>query len=209
MLNTTSIPASRVPIIEAKQETITREWFRYLYNLFVLTGSGNATMNLDEVIAELNTLSAQISPAYGAFRRNSTATVSAIDTPTAVEFEFQDISVSVDWSATYPSRIYVRKTGVYNFQFSAQMTKTGGSLGYAYIWPAINGVDVPSSNSRLAFQGANSDTVPAWNFLLNLNADDYFELKWAADSVNISIVDYTAISFAPDIPSVLLTVDKV
>lgn len=48
-LNITSIPAPRVAIIDERTGTISREWYRFLLNLFVLTGSGSNTTSLDEL----------------------------------------------------------------------------------------------------------------------------------------------------------------
>jgi hypothetical protein len=42
MLNITQIPSSRVPITEDGQALISREWYRFLYNLFILNGAGGA-----------------------------------------------------------------------------------------------------------------------------------------------------------------------
>ena len=35
------------------------------------------------------------------------------------------------------SKVYVIDTGLYNFQFSAQLDKTGGSASAVYIWPRV------------------------------------------------------------------------
>lgn len=40
MLNITQIPSSRVPITEDGNALISREWYRFLYNLFILNGAG-------------------------------------------------------------------------------------------------------------------------------------------------------------------------
>jgi hypothetical protein len=42
MLDITQIPSSRVPITEDGQALISREWYRFLFNLFTLNGSGGA-----------------------------------------------------------------------------------------------------------------------------------------------------------------------
>jgi hypothetical protein len=41
MLNTTQIPAPRVPLIDERTGTISREWFRFLNNLYTILGEGN------------------------------------------------------------------------------------------------------------------------------------------------------------------------
>lgn len=48
MLNETNIVAPRVPLIDERTGLISREWYRFFLNLFVLTGSGaNVTSLLD------------------------------------------------------------------------------------------------------------------------------------------------------------------
>jgi hypothetical protein len=49
MLNVTQIPALRVPFIDPNTNLISREWYRFLLNLFTLTGSGNNQITLDDI----------------------------------------------------------------------------------------------------------------------------------------------------------------
>lgn len=145
---------------------------------------------------------------YGAFQDNTTQTAAAINTPYSITFDTTDFELGVS-RGTPTSRIVCQNVGVYNFQFSLQMTKTAASLGYAYIWPRINGVNVPDTATRIAFQGSNTDLVAAWNFILQMKAGDYFELMWAVDDTSIQLVHYAAVAFAPGIPSAILTVTQV
>lgn len=48
-LNITKIPAPRVALIDDRTGQISREWYRYLYNLFILTGSGTNPTSLDDL----------------------------------------------------------------------------------------------------------------------------------------------------------------
>lgn len=48
-LNITSIPAPRVALIDERTGTISREWYRFLLNLFTLTGSGSNPTSLEDV----------------------------------------------------------------------------------------------------------------------------------------------------------------
>ena len=108
-----------------------------------------------------------------------------------------------------PTKIYVQDTGVYNFQFSAQLDKTGGSASSVYIWPRINGVNVPNSATKIVIDGPNAETVPAWNFLLVMGAGDYFELAWESPDTNVVIAADPATGNIPAIPSIILTVNWV
>jgi len=107
------------------------------------------------------------------------------------------------------SKIFVNETGVYNFQFSAQLDKSGGSASAVYIWPRINGVNVPDSNTKMVIDGPNNEVVAAWNFVLVMEAGDYFELAWEAADTNVIIAHEAASNNRPAIPSIIMTVNWV
>lgn len=141
---------------------------------------------------------------FGAFHDTTTQTAAATGTAYAVTFNTTDLSNEVSVGSP-TSRIVVANAGVYNFQFSLQLDKASGSTGHTYIWARINGVDVAASASEVAVQGTAAETIAAWNFVLNMNAGDYFQLMWSVDDTNIQIKAVTAASPVPAIPSVILT----
>lgn len=49
MLNVTNIPAPRVPFTDPTTGLITREWYRYLFNLFLLTGGGSSDTTIQDL----------------------------------------------------------------------------------------------------------------------------------------------------------------
>jgi len=104
------------------------------------------------------------------------------------------------------SKIYIAQTGVYNFQFSAQLDKTGGSASAVYIWPRINGVNLPDSATKIVIDGPNNEIVAAWNFVLVMEANDYFELAWESSDTNVVIPYVAATGNIPAIPSIIMTV---
>jgi hypothetical protein len=104
------------------------------------------------------------------------------------------------------SKVYVAQTGVYNFQFSAQLDKSGGSASAVYIWPRINGVNLPDSATKIVIDGPNNEIVAAWNFVLVLQANDYFELAWQSSDTDVVIPYVAATGNIPAIPSIILTV---
>jgi hypothetical protein len=104
------------------------------------------------------------------------------------------------------SKIFVAQTGIYNFQFSAQLDKTGGSASAVYIWPRVNGVNLPDSATKIVIDGPNNEIVAAWNFVLVMQANDYFELAWQSSDTNVVIPYVAATGNIPAIPSIILTV---
>jgi hypothetical protein len=48
-LNVTTIPAPRTPVTDPDTGLLSREWYRFFLNLFVLTGSGSNPTTLDDL----------------------------------------------------------------------------------------------------------------------------------------------------------------
>ena len=142
---------------------------------------------------------------YGAFHSTVTQTAAAINTAYPMTLNTTDISFGV-YTGTPNSRVYIDTEGFYNFQFSAQLHKTAGGVGAIYIWARVNGVDIPDSATKIRIQGNNAETVGAWNFVLPVNAGDYFELVWSTDDTSCEILALPASAPHPAIPSLILTV---
>ena len=183
--NVSQIPAARVKIWDTVTLFVTREWYRWFYNVYTLLGSGSLR--------------------YGTFYDTTDQTAAAINTAYAITFNNTDLSAGV-YLGTPTSRIYVDRNGAYNFQFSLQLSSTNATAKSIYIWPRINGVDVPDSATRITMKGSNEEYVAAWNFVLRMNAGDYFQLMWATSNTNVQILADPATAFCPAIPSVIMTV---
>jgi hypothetical protein len=204
----TRIPASRVPITDTSDGTVTREWYRYLFNIFTLVGGGQAnsaaSSSFGQDLAPLYT--PQVSDKrYGSFYSTVTQNAAATNTAYPVTINSTDISEGV-YIGSPTSRVYVDRVGTYNFQFSAQLLKSGGGSGNVYIWYRVNGADIANSATIVTLAGSSSAVVAAWNFVVDLNAGDYFELVWSTNNTNCEIHATGASSPVPAVPSVILTV---
>ena len=142
---------------------------------------------------------------YGAFVDTTDQLAGGANAPQAVMFNTTQISRGVSIGSP-TSRIVVDKQGVYNFQFSLQVDKTSGGKGTIWIWPRVNGTDIAASASVVTIKDNDSETVPAWNFVLTLNAGDYFELIWEVDTTDLLLESFAATGTRPAIPSAILTV---
>jgi hypothetical protein len=141
----------------------------------------------------------------GSFYLTTQQTISVINTAYAIPFNNTAISNQVAIGTT-TSHIVTSVAGYYNFQFSLQLAKTGGSNIGIWVWPRVNGVDIAESNTKLQLTGSSSsESVAAWNFVLPMNAGDYFQLMWAADDTRAIIKAEAANTFSPAIPPVILT----
>lgn len=146
-----------------------------------------------------------ISPRYGSFSDSTTQTAAAINTAYAVAFDTTELSNGV-YIGSPTSRVYVDRLGVYNFQFSAQLNQSNASAHDIWIWADINGTSVPRSATQVTLIGNNAAAAAAWNFVLELNAGDYFRLMWAVSNTACQITAAAAVAPVPAIPSVILTV---
>lgn len=184
--NVSQIPAARVPIWDHITDYVTREWYRWFYNVYALLGSGSLR--------------------YGTFFDTTDQTAASANTAYAITFNNTDLSAGVYLGAP-TSRIYVDRPGAYNFQFSLQLVTTNSSEKSVYIWARINETDVPNSATKVTMKGSGGEAyVAAWNFVLRMNTGDYFELMWATTNTNVEIHADAATAFCPAIPSVIMTV---
>jgi hypothetical protein len=142
---------------------------------------------------------------YGSFYDTTDQTAAAINTAYAVTFNTTDISNGV-YIGSPTSRVYVDTINLYNIQFSAQLVNAAGGAHNVWIWLRKNGTDVANSATTLRLQGNNTELVAAWNFLLSLNSDDYFELMWEVSDTSVSLFSDPATAVHPAIPSIILTV---
>lgn len=136
---------------------------------------------------------------------DSTQTAAVINTAYPVRFNSTIVANDVTVAGSPKTRITTAVAGYYDFQFSLQLSKTTGSSAYIWVWPRVNGTDIANSNTKLAIQGTSSEVVAAWNFVLPMNAGDYFELMWATDDTHVVILKEAANAFSPAIPSSIIT----
>ena len=142
---------------------------------------------------------------YGSFYDTTDQTAAVINTAYGMTFNSTDLSAGVT-IGTPTSRVYVDTRSVYNIQFSAQFVNTAGGTHNVWIWLRKNGTNVANSATTLRLQGNNAEEVAAWNFLLDMNAGDYFELMWEVSDLAVALLADPASAVHPAIPSIILTV---
>lgn len=151
-------------------------------------------------------------PAYGSFYdMNTFSTLGSVE-------EFMEFSSSAGSSDVTivnnglgnPTQITVVQTGVYNIQFSAQLTKTGGTVADVNIYFKKNGVNVGGSNTIVTLANNNHYVVAAWNIFIQLNAGQYAEIVWYTTNANVQLTSIpVAVPPVDTVPSVILTVNKI
>ena len=133
------------------------------------------------------------------------------NTITPLQLNSVDIANGVLIEGTPKTKIKVLHSAVYNIQFSAQLNHTTGGLAVVTIWLRKNGVDIPATSTDVTIEGNNTKIVPAWNFLVGANNNDYFELMVSATDNHCEMY-YSAertLPIRPSLPSLILTVTQV
>lgn len=148
---------------------------------------------------------------YGTFYDTTTQAIGAANTPQTVTFNTTDghSGISV---GTPTSRIVVDHSGQYDFKFSMQIRSSNSSSVSIFVWPRINGINVVDSATEFTIKSNSDVLVVAWDFQLAMNANDYFELVWAADNTSVSVAASPSQSSPyarPAIPSIILNVSQV
>ncbi len=137
------------------------------------------------------------------------------DPSVANEMKYRTTGDSQDISIVDNSRITFENAGVYNIEFSAQLSKTNGSSSNIYIWLRQNDVDVPFSATALTIQGNTQKLVAAWNFFATVQAGDNIQIMWT--STDNSVILHAAPTseasginpYIPQTPSVIMTVHQI
>ena len=144
---------------------------------------------------------------YGSFYDTTTQTATTINTATAVTFNTTDLSNGV-YIGSPTSRIYVDTAGIYNFALSFQIDKTSGGAANFYIWFRLNGTNIANSAGLIQIQGNNAEIFSAYNLFLNLKANDYVEIMFSVNDLDVELLAVPATAPVPAIPSIILTVNN-
>jgi len=146
---------------------------------------------------------------YGSFydttnQLNPTASIAR-----AININSTEISSGV--SIQGGNRITVDHDGIYNIQFSLQLTKSDAGNDDADIWLRYNGADVPNSNGIVTLIGNNGKAIAAWNFVQAMTASSYCQIYWSSGDSNLTIyaVGTQSNPIRPAVPSIIVTVDKI
>ena len=86
--------------------------------------------------------------------------------------------------------------GIYNIQFSVQLSNADTSADNVTIWYTVNGVDLIATAGITAVPGSHGgfsgQTIIGWNGLIPLNLGDVFEIYWVTESGNSVLTTYPA-----------------
>lgn len=147
---------------------------------------------------------------FGAFYDTTDQT--AASTTTAYPITINSTTLANNVSIVDSSKITFAVEGVYNIQFSIQLSNNDNATQDIDIWFTKNGSDIANSNSRFGLAPRKSvgdpyHVIGSLNFVDSFQAEDYVQLYWRSSNTNAYIEYYSAPSSPtrPAVPSVILT----
>lgn len=155
----------------------------------------------------------QVKPVYGEWQADYTQTIASATVAYPITYATSDGESGI--SLQNNSEIHFQYSGIYNIQFSAQLQCTSTSDQDASIWLRKNGVNVPGSSGFVSVPSRHGGTpghcIAAWNYVLEFDANDYFELVWQAESTTVSLEYYApgTTPITPSAASIILTVSAI
>ena len=141
---------------------------------------------------------------YGSFV--DTSTVAAVaNVVTTVLFNGTNLASSQVYIGAPTSRIYITNAGIYNYQYSLQLTNSAAQIHAVTVWIRVNGIDITDSSSAINLPvkrgSVNAAVILALNYLAPIQAGDYIELMWTADDAAVSLATLPASVVAPIYPA--------
>jgi hypothetical protein len=145
-----------------------------------------------------------------------TAGQTAAAPDTAYALGLNTIQLASGVTVVSTSRITVANKGVYDIQFSVQLSNEDNAQHNVDVWFRVNGTDVANSNSIFTVPERKSASIfgkviGTVNTFLDLEADDYVELVWSTPStlVKVQTVGTQTSPTRPATPCLIVTVNYV
>lgn len=155
---------------------------------------------------------------YGAWHDLSTQTATVASTiyPVQIGGVLDYVSnFSIVTGVNGPTQITATNAGLYNFQYSLQLSNPTASISDTTVWWRQNGVDLVNTSSTIGIQAKHGSidglVILSMNVFLQLAAGDNVEMYWQSDIAGCQIVTLPAGTSPvnPVSPGVIVTVMEV
>lgn len=151
-----------------------------------------------------------VQPLYGSFL-SMTIQNATTSNPIAITYSERTIG-TINVNGTFPnSEIVIPKTGIFSILFSAQCDSSSGTP-YLEIFPVINGISVPKSNTRIKLNVATEACLVV-EYIFSFNANDKLQLFMIGSTTNARLLalisGVTTTPAVPDVPSIILNIKQI
>jgi hypothetical protein len=174
--------------------------------------AGNAVLtsnNLNVSTITCSTINGQALPyPYGSFTAN---TNQILGTSAAISTVFDRTEYARGISlvgGTSSAQVAVSTSGLYKWLASPQFDTSSGGQQTVSFWFQKNGTNIDRSASRATIQN-NGELFSAVEIYEQMNAQDTISVLFTSTDNNMSLASYAASGVVPQVPSMILTGQKV
>jgi hypothetical protein len=146
---------------------------------------------------------------YGSFYTTTTFTAASANTGYPITWTNIAAESHVTRDNTNTSRIYFDHAATFQIDFSCELQSNNNSAKSVYIFPRINGVDIPYSTIKHSIKDSGESKVVSRSGIFTVAAGDYLEAVYAVTDTALRIQGSAATAFAPAAASATLMVTEV
>ena len=141
--------------------------------------------------------------------RTTSQTAASANTAYSITYDAPTNKYKIDRDSTNNERIVFEEKGEYLLSFTAEITSSSASDVQFYFWPAKNGTNIANMTVIKTIHNNGGILTASRSFLLELEENDYIEMKWAVDSTNGSLNATAATAFSPASPASTLAITRI
>ena len=134
-------------------------------------------------------------------------TVAVINT--AYDLTYNNVYYENELTLTNNKEIYATRSGIYNFQLSAQLFSASSNAKTMQVWINRDGTDIGFSAHGYTVSDNGAYEEVNWNFNIDVAAGSYIKIRYASDNTDLKFDSTAASSPYPGIASAVMAVNFV
>ena len=128
---------------------------------------------------------------------------------TAYDLTYNNVYYENELTLTSNKEIYATRTGIYNFQLSAQLFSASSNAKTMQVWINRDGTDIGFSAHGYTVSDNSAYEEVNWNFNIDVDAGSYIKIRYASDDTDLKFDSTAASSPYPGIASAVMAVNFV
>jgi len=147
--------------------------------------------------------------AYGQFYSSQTQLNLGPSTATPLTYDGLFVASSVSVDLLNAAAIKITTPGTYRILSTVQMDSSGGGPSNTVsVWLAVNGSDVPYTNSVITVSN-NDENIVTVEFFYNFSTPGYFEIYYQSPNGQVNATAYPIGLAGPETPSIITSVQRI
>lgn len=145
---------------------------------------------------------------YAQLVRTTSQIAASINTAYPIGWDSLAFGDGITLNPSDSSQIVFEEGGKFILSFTAELKSNSSSAKNIWLWPRVNGVDIPGSTMKTSLSINGQDIVVSRSAIFQIESGQYFQAMFAVDDVNIWIDAPAATAFAPASPAATLSITR-